>query len=125
MGRIAPAPGECPSFALGASLSLQAVRSGASTSGWGVVVPHHDFIPSPMRLTGRWSCTSFDTGRLLAPRSITRAVGVLALVTGAACQDVVPTASAPRLAPGKPAAVLTGGSGTNLFPTAAPGDYQQ
>jgi probable HAF family extracellular repeat protein len=78
-----------------------------------------------MRLAGRWSRTASATGRpSISSRPIVCTVGVLALVAGAACRDVTPTSPPTNLAPGKPALVLSGGSGTNLFPIADPGNSQ-
>ncbi|HEX7981034.1 MAG TPA: PKD domain-containing protein [Gemmatimonadaceae bacterium] len=78
-----------------------------------------------MRLAGRSLRTASAIGRpSTSARAVVRAVGVLAIVTGAACQDVTPTLPPNRIAPGKPALVLTGGTGTNLFPIADPGNQQ-
>jgi probable HAF family extracellular repeat protein len=78
-----------------------------------------------MLIAGRWLRTSSHVVRASLPsRPIARAVGVLALVAGVACQDVTPTSPPTGLTPNKPARVLTGASGTDIFATAAPGDIQ-
>jgi probable HAF family extracellular repeat protein len=78
-----------------------------------------------MRLSGHWSRAASSNGRpTITARTIVRSVGALALVASAACQDVDPTSPPTHFTPGNAARVLTGATGTDLFPTADPGNFQ-